>query len=365
MIMKYWFILSSMFCFTSLALSADQMNDSSAPPPQPEGVTSQPKGVITPPVAPRVNHGADVFITADFIWWKAQVAGQDYVEMGSRKRAAHTKFEPGFKVGLGLDMDHDGWDVYAQYTWLYGPKHTTSTSTSSTTDIGYSTLADTEGVFLGIPDPTLTTAPATYASCSKKFTFNVLDVELGRNFFISKRLTLRPNVGLKFSWLNDKLTQTYQYEDTLGTVFSDQDQVTAKLKQHLFGVGIRSGVDTVWHFARSWGIYGDLAVTALWGSFHNKSTIKTYDAIDFEGNVFSETTSVARKQNSQDIIPVIEAGIGLTYMTWFYDESYMFSLKAVWEEQIWVNYNHIMNMPNNESGNLSMHGLTVEAGFAF
>ena len=26
---------------------------------------------ITPAAGPRVTHGADVFITADFIWWKA------------------------------------------------------------------------------------------------------------------------------------------------------------------------------------------------------------------------------------------------------------------------------------------------------
>ncbi len=362
--MKYWYVLSSMLCVSSAALMADQATDTNAAPVyQPEGVTSQPKGVITPPVAPRVDHGADVFINADFIWWKAQVAGQEYVDLGAHRKEAPFKFEPGLKVGLGLDLEHDGWDVYAQYTWLNGPKQHSSTSSSTG---GNSTVAFP--AYVAFPDdeldPSVITAPATYASSHKKFTFNVLDLELGRNFFISKRLTLRPNFGLKFGWLTDKVDNTYTYS-TETTFFNDYNQTKINRKQDTFGVGIRAGINTVWHFARSWGIYGDLNVTTLWGSFDNKSNVHVYDETSTGSGEYTLINSQSRKENSQDIIPVVEAGLGLTYMTWFYDESYMFSLKAGWEEQIWVNYNHMINLPSNNTGNLSLHGLTLRAEFAF
>ena len=35
---------------------------------KPMGVTTDPQAMITPPVGPKVSHGADLFLTADFIY---------------------------------------------------------------------------------------------------------------------------------------------------------------------------------------------------------------------------------------------------------------------------------------------------------
>ena len=37
----------------------------------PEAVTTEPRGLITPTVSPRVEQGQDVLIDIDFIWWKS------------------------------------------------------------------------------------------------------------------------------------------------------------------------------------------------------------------------------------------------------------------------------------------------------
>jgi hypothetical protein len=97
-----------------------------------------------------------------------------------------------------------------------------------------------------------------------------------------------------------------------------------------------------------------MAVTALWSNFHD-SLVSTLTG-----------TAIKNRNNSQDIIPVLEAGLGLTYMTWFSNESYQFYAKAGWEEQIWLDYNHNnITAQDNNTGNLSLQGLTVKAGFAF
>ena len=138
MISKNWAFALSILSLSTALVAADQASQQTNPP-MPMGVTSQPTGVITPPVAPAVNHGADVFISADFIYWKAYQEGLEYANSAVNALAAsgltpgatlnqgtfatpQTKFEPGFKVGLGLEFEHDGWDLFAQYTWL-APQH--------------------------------------------------------------------------------------------------------------------------------------------------------------------------------------------------------------------------------------------------
>jgi hypothetical protein len=85
MINKNLTLALGILALSTSIVSADQgakMNQSSKMnPPQamPMGVTSQPTGVITPPVAPTVNHGADFFVEADFIYWYTQQSGLDYV----------------------------------------------------------------------------------------------------------------------------------------------------------------------------------------------------------------------------------------------------------------------------------------------
>lgn len=346
-----WKLLLAITSLSSLSLFADSHDQTSNAMYEPEGVTTNPKELITPPVAPRVTHGADVFLTADFIWWKSQISGLEYATIGSKSKELPFQFEPGFKVGLGVDMAHDGWDLYAQYTWLNTPKHSNHLSVPG--HLGFSTLVS------AFSTPTigaLSVIPTSSASASRKASFNVLDVELGRNFFISKRLTLRPNFGLKFAWLDEHIHFHYNGNTTYTTIAT----ADSHFKQYLFGVGGRAGLNTVWHFSPCWGLYGDVALTALWGKFNDKVRIKLLTSGQTES---VETSNVHEK--SQYVIPVIEYGIGLTYMTWFYDESYMFSLKAGWEEQIWVHYNQLLNVPSKYNGDLSMQGLTIQAGFAF
>src|SRR5579872_1351867 len=93
-----------------------------------------PNRKITPPIIPNVSCGWNIEISADFIWWTTFidnlpfaltniVDGGTFVPFGTdvpRGSVAYPnfKFEPGFKVGLGGSLGHDGWDLFANYTWL-------------------------------------------------------------------------------------------------------------------------------------------------------------------------------------------------------------------------------------------------------
>src|SRR3989344_1378501 len=88
---------------------------------------------ITPLAGPVVKNWAEFFVTADFIYWQARQDDMAFASDGNfnftgipatnnpKKGNQYNldyNFEPGFKVGLGVDFRHDGWDLYANYTWL-------------------------------------------------------------------------------------------------------------------------------------------------------------------------------------------------------------------------------------------------------
>ena len=117
-------------------------------------------------------------------------------------------------------------------------------------------------------------------------------------------------------------------------------------------------LDTVWHLTRNFGLYGDVAVTALWSSFHNNTNHNV--------TISAETTNTPDKKRTITIMPVLEFGLGAMYTMLFNNDACQLLVKAGWEEQVWVNYNHnSINGTWNTTGNLSLQGLTLKAGLAF
>lgn len=358
---KYFYLLSSLVTVSSGMLISVQPNrqPQQRPQQQHEYATTQPKAMITPAVAPRVRDGAGLMITADFIWWKTTIAEMEYattgivdggtfVPLGSSTKRGHVNqpdfdFEPGFKIGAGLDFAYDGWDLYAQYTWLNGD--TERNSVSAHRGNGAATLFPV--VF---ENGRRRSRAIAKESSHWRQHFNVVDLELGRNFFISRRLTLRPHFGLKSAWITENWRLKLKQVPNL-------TEAIVRRKQTLWGIGTRGGLDTVWHFSRNWGLYADIAATALWSDFHVKAKDKTSTPqTTYVGNL--NTKEVITK-----IIPILETGLGLTYMTWFNNDEYMLEFSAGWEEQVWLDFNNFVDF--NRTGNLSVHGLTLKVGFAF
>ena len=269
---------------------------------------------------------------------------------------------------LVFRFKHDGWDVYANWTWLNefkGRSHCGSNEHAASdpcdedensaaythlSSIDYSASRDVDGKAYN--DATQFHFEEGHAKWEMQF--NALDLELGRNFFISRHLTLRPHFGLKFGWIS----QEYHAE-VHDTAFADDSEAEAKINQHFWGLGIRTGLDTVWYFSRHFGIYGDFAFGALWSDFHSRRQ-DTYE------DPSNPRAKVARyKRHLETLTEVLELGLGLRYDTTFFVGDYAFFLQAGWEEQIWFNQNQYLDSRDTRSGNLTLHGLSIKAGLMF
>lgn len=346
-----------------------------------QGAPSYERGTyreITPNAGPRVVNGADVIISADFIWWRVIQEGTNFAFTGLNTsniasgavvpapqskgdvEAVGKEWAPGFKAALGLNLGHDGWDLIAQYTWLR-PSHDNHIKGPGLFQVG--TGAST-GIPVSIPTDVngLTSAKAGW-----KLQFNVIDLELGRSFYVSQYLALRPHIGLKGTWQQQDLRVSLASNGGFNVGTSNAPNLfTGPLSTHWktqqYGVGIRGGLDTSWYFVKDWCIYGGLAWTAMWTAYDN-ATVK--DKV----NNSATNTSYQFLNLSVDHYSVRYVGefeLGLRWEMWFDDDNYHVAFQAGWENQVWVKNALFLNPIAGETyQDLTMQGLTVKLRFDF
>lgn len=311
------------------------------------------------------------YATADFIWWKTHIGSMDYALSGINDAGTNVpnftnvgkgtvfrpdfEFKPGFKVGFGLDFTHDGWDLFAEYTWLNGGEHKNSFTAKE--GVGAASSFNVVG-----PTGIVEIMSVQSGSSKWKQNFNVIDLMLGKSIPVCRYLTLKPSFGLKTAWIHEKFIIDY-LPTTVQFASSGRLSAQQKRFQNMWGIGARFGLDGVWRFTRNWGIFGNLDATALWSDFHLKAKTTTLTEVIPGVPPAIATTNLNNAFSIQQIMAVIETGIGLTFMTCFCDDQYQFLFRAGWEEQVWLNFNHFVE--NIKSGDLSLHGLTLRTELVF
>ncbi|MCX6989334.1 MAG: Lpg1974 family pore-forming outer membrane protein [Chlamydiae bacterium] len=394
MLSKKWAFALGVLSLSTACVMADQeegLNDNQSS--SSKRVGELPSGVITPAVGPMVNLAPSsrpsVFTTADFIYWKAQQDGLEYAVNGvigfeapnadtgvfysvepdhGKVKVAGRPWEPGFKLGIGLEFQHDGWDLFTQWTWLNPTTHNKNVSNLGSSEYALnSAIPSRTGLLF-----------QKVGNCDKvsgawTLHYNVMDLELGRNFFLSRYMTLRPHVGLKTAWVNQKFNTAFSLSPDAELVFLvDSLQYSggalqSRQSQESWGLGIRAGLDPVWRFSRNWGLYGNIAASAMYQYYSDTLEMKLQNTtFQYEGQGLGGLRSfdVINANRSQHVVtPVLELGLGIEYMTWFCDQAYMVELKAGWEEQIWFNTNRFLDAFS--TGNLTLEGFTLKAGFHF
>ncbi|MCB1115486.1 MAG: hypothetical protein KDK71_03355 [Chlamydiia bacterium] len=323
---------------------------------------------ITPSAGPRVDHGINAFITGDFIYWTARMDGLAYVQTGvsdggsnanhGKTRYPDWRWTPGFKAGLGLSIPHDGWDVFVEYTWL----HSSAWDSLDNNIDGINPIWDISNLWNFAAD----VFTVQSARVNWKLYFNNFDVSLGRNYFVSRYLTLRPFIGFKGSWIN----QDYHVKCPIVT-----DEISSlfgmKNDQSYWGIGLRSGVNAAFRFTQTWSIYGNLALSALWSQFEvdraDTRNDSRNDGLPDRPPLNVTVTDINFEDSFHTVKGVLELGIGMRGEWWFLEDRYHILLQAGWEEQLWINHNQLakVHFVSSAHGDLILQGLTVKMRFDF
>lgn len=291
---------------------------------------------------PKKMGGVAPFFFADLIYWKVWQGGMAFANTGFLppvERLGKT-FEPdfqgevGFRVGVGVSLAHDEWDLSLQYTWIHS--HVGDRVTRDPALEPLQMLWPFGGNF----------SPIHEAHADWDFRMHVLDLEWGRPVCISRFLMLLPFFGLKGFWSDQEYRIKYFAPEGVDHLHLDQDN---------WGIGIRIGLKTSWYFAEHWSFYGDLALASAWTHFDEKRK----DQVNDEAMIHA-------KFDHYGMTPILELGTGLRWEMGFHEGDYHVAVQVGWEEQVWGDYNRLLQVNETDSlGNLDFQGLTARLRFDF
>ena len=283
-------------------------------------------GMINPSGRPEVKDGADIFLTADLLVWQAHENGLGYVikDNGSNLNKSHTRephfnWDPGFRIGFGINTPHDGWDLYANWTYY----HTKARShVSNGTE--YPVFANP--AYVG--GDTFTSSNAQW-----KLNLNMIDVELGREFFVSKWLTLRPFIGLRNAWVYQRMNVDYNAVTVaISPGPSAGSSYFTDMKCQFWGMGVRPGLDTQWGVGSGFSFFGNTSLSLLYGFFHQTQ--------DQSSVLSTTTTSYIGNQHSNRVgRAIVETELGVRWEHMLAKDRLHFAVQLGWENLIFFGQN--------------------------
>lgn len=358
--MEFKFIIASLALLNSALFAADRCCTPTCCPELIEDCCEcdvcPPTDEITPKAGPCVKCGYGIYLTADFTYWTAREDNLEFATVfpNGKIYAVDSNWNPGFKVGLGYDLCFDGWDVYAEYTWYnstVSKKFSLSDPSQEIIDI-YWRIASIANAF---------STPGAFASENWHLGFNVVDLKLARNFYISRRIMCKPYLGLKGTWQTQKLKVIFEGLNVSGGSVEATSTMFNRMKN--WGIGILAGLETAWHVSREVSLIGNVAFTGLWEQFKLHRTDHVFvPSIGTNEDFFrlSETFHVVK--------PVVEWMLGARWEDWFFCDEYHLALEAGWEMQIWFAQNKFLRLFGtgiSNNGDLTLQGLTLKARFDF
>ena len=297
----------------------------------------------------------------DFFYWMAQNPGYTVAyEQQSTATSPNTgsvvrldsKWDPGFRLGTGWNSNFDRWDLFFDWTWFQDHAKTTNNVSGATGKMGYYTTnpIDATGNSYGQVDG------------SWRLLHNVFDVELGRAFYLTKALSLRPHLGLRGGWLNQKFISKF----TLPVTPSATTEYDYRGKNNYWGIGPRLGIHGQWHIAGSdWSILSKASAALLAGQ--TKAEVS-------DSHVVSGVATSDRfiEDEFAQLVPNVQIFLGIDWGTNLDCENYYLGINAGWETDIyWNQYNvpsAITTFQAPLSGSnqaVTMEGVTLNIHFDF
>ena len=303
-------------------------------------------------VRPMTKNAIGMWVMGDALLWQAVEENLTYIMSGNdingaTNRDLHTvdfNWDWGFRVAAGYNATRDGWDIGLTWTHIRNTAHGHKDRHAPKNTL-YQVWTDTAH--------RLTTAQISEAKSHWHANLDQVDLNLGRQFYVGRYLTLRPFVGMRSTWL----FQEYDVKLTGSTGKNETD-----MKNRFWGYGFTAGFDTDWRFGRGFSLYGSADMSLLLG-FFDVDQKGTQNDIKIWSNDKSFRAGRA----------VLDIDLGLKWCHLFCEDSFGLTLKAGYEYHLYFNQNQFLlpmgstafELRNPAEGNLIYQGVIGSIQFDF
>ncbi len=211
-----------------------------------------------------------VSLSGEFLYWTIRAAQMDYVVERTRSKTGqvpfdgtystgvgtaffgtlhehHFKWDPGFRLGLSYETNKDAWMLSGLYTYFHS--HSRSSKDPKTGPFDY-----LNGTLFQASD-----TPVHKARSLVRFTSDVAELNLARNFKVSKAISFQFLAGIIGAWTDMK----WRVEFVGSTIFPNN------LNWKFKGGGLNTGFKSLWNIASGLNFCLDGGLSALYGSHHN------------------------------------------------------------------------------------------------
>ena len=139
------------------------------------------------------------FITAESIYWYQRTNGTQFaysnssltttLPLNGRTKDINFSGNWGIRVGGGKNITFDQWDVFAHFTYFRN-------------HVSGSARAGQSSTLIPLRGSVITQLGVDSAKSNYSLDFYNIDLELGRHYYVSEKLSFRPFIGIKNVWID-------------------------------------------------------------------------------------------------------------------------------------------------------------------
>lgn len=307
--------------------------------------------VINPPARPYTPDCWGLYVAVTPFIWQANENGlpiaietdgsASFFNDQGRNKVRNLSFDWdwGVKVGLGLNTTHDAWDILLEWTtWKTDARRNFSVDASNA---AYPSQ--------GHPARTFGTVTRRVES-DWEMHYNILDLENGRDFYVSRCMKLRPHAGLRTAWIKQELDIKYEDIDQTGNALAPSTRHDVDKEDRSWGMGIRGGMDIQWTLGCNFSLFSNFAGSLLYQYHSLKNTEYSVPSEDERtrifavDNFFHMTTSI------------FDMELGLRFAWISCSECYHLGFDLGWEQHFHSGQNEFMAfMDDGMSGKFAVN----------
>lgn len=296
------------------------------------------------------TNGQDWFLEADALLWHAKSGGTDWVlvlDQAAYPNQGYMKsldfsWDWGFRFIVGKYFSHDGWDGQVTYTRFH-------TNDSAKVALNFQTPTNTGG-----GDGSAGPSGSSDGSFQYKLSYDCLDLDLGKSYFTSSRVSLHPHVGIKSLWMNGKGTLTSaNFIDALETFQPVAGSVYLKVidQSKFWGLGPKAGVDLNWFCTKQIRIRSSVEGSLQWSYFQ----VFEDELINVDPVGAAETSSTSRiTANMHRFVPTARMLLGLSWGDYVNDRKNFLEIGLDYEVNYFWRANQSLNQQDTLPTNLSL-----------